>query len=250
MKKMNLIKVALVLASPCLVAIAGAAATGGIANSAHDWSLQSWNVNKDLCGPCHMAHGSQIPVSIPLWSHETLEVSWTPFVSPNGTPIGQPDGHSKACLSCHDGTLAFNQLKGQVPSGTTPLYVQGDYKIGDATARGGTRNDLRGDHPISFDYQTAVNLSPTNTLKLPADALTTTLTPGNNLQGKTVTQAFLKSGKVQCTSCHDVHRSVGDSGISSDKASMTSPDHNPLLVSYGLAADGTGSSLCRSCHNK
>ncbi len=108
MKTLNLIKAALVLALPGLASLGHAA---GIANSAHDFSLESWNVNKDLCGPCHMAHGSDPNNQlIPLWSHQTLEASWTPFVSPHGTPIGQPAGASKACLSCHDGTLAYNQL--------------------------------------------------------------------------------------------------------------------------------------------
>ncbi len=243
MKKLNLITAALVLACPGLAPLANAA---GIANSAHDFSLESWNVNKDLCGPCHMAHGSDPNNQlIPLWSHETLNVSWTPFVSPHGTPIGQPAGASKACLSCHDGTLAYNQLKGQVPPGQTPLFVRGDYVIGNSTGM----HDLRGDHPISFDYTASVNLSPTNSLKLPTEVLSTTLPVGNNLQGQTVQAAFLKSGQIQCSSCHDVHRATGDSGLNSNRPINTQP-HNPLLVAYGIAQDGYGSSLCRSCHNK
>jgi hypothetical protein len=242
MKKVNLIKAVLVLASPCLVAVAGAA---GIANSAHDWSTESWNVNRDLCGPCHMAHGSDPNNQlIPLWSHQTLNATFTVFVSPHGTTINQPGGASKACLSCHDGTIAYNQLKGQVPAGQTPLYVQGDYVIG-----GGAAHDLRGDHPISFDYNEAVTKSPTNTLKLPTEQLNQTLPAGNNLINQTVAAAFLKNGAVQCNSCHDVHRSIGNSGQSSDKP-INAPVHNPLLVAYGLAQDGYGSSLCRSCHNK
>ena len=243
MKKLNLIKAALVLALPGLASLANAA---GIANSAHDWSTESWNVNKDLCGPCHMAHGSDPNNQlIPLWSHETLNVSWTPFVSPHGTPMGQPAGASKACLSCHDGTLAYNQLKGQVPDGQTPQFVRGDYVIGNSTGM----HDLRGDHPISFDYTASVNLSPTNSLKLPNEVLNQTLPLGNNLQGQTVSAAFLRNNQVQCTSCHDVHRATGDSGLNSNRPINTQP-HNPLLVAYGLAADGYGSSLCRSCHNK
>jgi hypothetical protein len=242
MKKVNVTKVVLALALPAWVTAASAA---GIANSAHDWSTESWNVNKDLCGPCHMAHGSDPNNQlIPLWSHETLNATFTVFVSPHGTTINQPGGASKACLSCHDGTIAYNQLKGQVPTGQTPLYVQGDYVIGQ-----GASHDLRGDHPISFDYFESVTKSPTNTLKLPTEQLTTTLPAGNNLINQTVQQAFLRSGNVQCTSCHDVHRSIGDSGLNSNKP-INTPNHNPLLVAYGLAQDGYGSALCRSCHNK
>lgn len=244
MNKKNLIKVALLLASPCLVG----AAVAGIANSAHDWSTETWNVNKDLCGPCHMAHGSD-PANqlIPLWSHETVGgAAFNPFVSPHGTTIGQPDGASKACLSCHDGVLAYNQLKGQVPTGQNSEYVRTDYKIGQ-----GASHDLRGDHPISFDYLEAYGkVTPTNTLKAVTETLSSTLTPGNNLAGKTVAEAFLKgNNRMQCTSCHDVHRATGDSGLNSNKP-INAPNHNPLLVVSGLATDGSGSALCRSCHNK
>jgi hypothetical protein len=242
MKKVNLIKVLLTLAVPSMVTLANAA---GIANSAHDWSTEAWNTGRDLCGPCHMAHGSDPNNQlIPLWSHETLNATFSVFVSPYNTVINQPGGASKACLSCHDGTIAYNQLKGQVPAGQQPLFVQGDYVIGS-----GANHDLRGDHPISFAYNDSVNNSPTNTLKLPGDKLTTTLPAGNNLINQTVDAAFLKSGQVQCNSCHDVHRSVGSSGLNSDKP-INAPNHNPLLVAYGLAQDGYGSSLCRSCHNK
>src|SRR6476660_2041679 len=76
MKTLHLTKAALLLVLPSLVALANAA---GIANSAHDWSTEAWNVNKDLCGPCHMAHGSD-PANqlIPLWSHQTLNATWQP----------------------------------------------------------------------------------------------------------------------------------------------------------------------------
>jgi hypothetical protein len=244
MKTLNLTKAALLLLVPSLVTLANAA---GIANSAHDWSTESWNVNKELCGPCHMAHGSDPNNQlIPLWSHETINATWMPFQSPHGTTIGQPDGPSKACLSCHDGTLAYNQLKGQVPVGQSPLYVQGDYVIGNVNGV----HDLRGAHPISFLYNDAVNNSPTNSLKLPGEVLSTTLPAGNNLVGSSVQNAFLTSdGKVQCISCHDVHRQKGDSGLSSNKP-INAPNHNPLLLAYGIAQDGSGSALCRSCHNK
>ena len=238
MKKLNLMKIALSLVLPGLVTLNCAA---GVANSAHDWSTESWNSGKDLCGPCHMAHGSD-PANqyIPLWSHQTDTANFTPFVSPHGTTINQPDGPSRACLSCHDGTLAYNQLKGVTVG--PEQKVMGDYVIGG-------NHDLRGDHPVSFSYNEAINKSPTNSLKLATETLTTTLTPGNNLVGLQVQDAFLRNGNVQCTSCHDVHRARGDSGLNSDKPINTT-GHNPLLLVSGLAQDGTGSGLCRSCHNK
>ena len=252
MKKLNIIGAALALAAASVTS-----ANAGVAGSAHDFAKEAWNVNADICGPCHMAHGSDPNNQlIPLWSRAVPTATWTPFVSPHGTTIGSPKDASLACLSCHDGTVAYNQLKGQTVG--TPQYVQGDYVIGQ-----GAQRDLRGDHPISFDYNEAVTKSPTNTLKLPSEVLSSaaTLPPGNTLNGQTVQQAFLKKGTglagntaIQCTSCHDIHRSVGDSGFNSDKSTFAQPGHNPLLVVFStqgrLAGDTYGSALCRSCHNK
>jgi len=257
MKKLNLICVSLALSGAINMAHAG------IAGSAHDWanSANPWNVNKDLCGPCHMAHGADPEAQlVPLWSREVPTATWTPFVSPHGTTIQSPtpDDSSLACLSCHDGTVAYNQLKGQTIG--PDRFVLGDYVIGNGAAR-----DLRGDHPVSFDYNAAVNnpLTPTNTLKLATTVLgvgaDNPLPSDHNFNGQTVQAAFLKNGgagtsTMQCASCHDVHRSIGDSALNSDMATFTSPNHNPLLVVFNgngrIGADGYGSSLCRSCHNK
>jgi hypothetical protein len=258
MKKENLTIALLAVACTALVNVAGAAT--GIAGSAHDFSQANWNrADKDLCGPCHMVHGSDPNNQvIPLWSRDYLPAQdYQLFQSPHGTVTYQPRGASRACLSCHDGTVAYNQLKGQVPKGQTGVPVGGDYIIG-------KNHDLRGDHPISFDYQEAYNNSPTwpaKTLKAVNDHLTSdTLPAGNNMIGKEVKEAFLKSvniggtatidTSVECTSCHDVHRSIGDSGVNSQGPIPTdgSP-HNPLLVAYGTAG-GSGSTLCRSCHIK
>lgn len=245
MNKRILLRATLALLFPSTLAMAG-----GIANSAHDWTTESWNIqNKDVCGPCHMAHSSSSDQAIPLWSHQSTDpgrftkLFTSPTVISAGITIRPPDGSSKACLSCHDGTLAYNQIGGTVPSGSTPQFVRGDY------VKGGN-GDLSGDHPISFSYVDASFKLGTNSLKAPTDVLGTTLPVNNNLRNQTVSQAFLTSGgDMQCDSCHDVHRQRGDSGLSSDKP-LNTTGHNPLLVVYGVGADGLGSALCRSCHNK
>jgi hypothetical protein len=181
-------------------------------------------------------------------------VGWTVFTSPSvqnsGLTIRQPDGSSKACLSCHDGTLAYNQLKGQ-QVGPTAYTVAGSYVIGNTFAP----FNLGGDHPISFSYVEAYSKVQTNSLQAIGTVLSSsagTLSVGNNLNGQTVQSAFLKGvglTDVQCSSCHDVHRQTGDSGFNSNKPINTT-GHNPLLVVFNIGSDGYGSGLCRSCHNK
>lgn len=246
MKKLNLLMIGVALTLP---ALSQAATNKGIEGSVHDFSNVTnnlWNTRSGVCSPCHAAHHTDPAQLVPLWVHATSTATFQMYSSPSMDAVvgTTPTGASLACLSCHDGTLAYNQLKGQVPAGQTPQYVSGDYVIGN-----GALHDLRGDHPISFSYTAAVSASPTNTLKLPAEVLTTTLPTGNNLQGQTVDKAFLKNGQMECTSCHDVHRTSGNSAQNSDKPINGQP-HNPLLVAYGVAQDGYGSSLCRSCHNK
>jgi hypothetical protein len=246
MKTRNLLCAALALLFPSSLALAG----GGIANSAHDWTTESWNIqDKNVCGPCHMAHSSGSDQAIPLWSHQSTDpgrftkLFSSPTIVSAGITIRTPDGSSKACLSCHDGTIAYNQIAGQTVGGTANAqFVRGDYVKG-----GG--GDLSGDHPISFSYVDAYSKLGTNSLRAPTDVLNTTLPLNNNLRNQTISAAFLTSGDLQCNSCHDVHRQRGDSGLSSDRPLSTTP-HNPLLVVYGVAADGLGSALCRSCHNK
>ncbi|HZL43242.1 MAG TPA: hypothetical protein VFD66_08165 [Verrucomicrobiae bacterium] len=230
-------------------------AQAGIANSMHDFSHESWNTTRDLCGPCHMAHGSDVNNQLlPLWGHATTTRTFTPFTSPtvvaNSIAIGQPNGSSKACLSCHDGSLAVNQYGGAIQGGS-PRMINSDYQVG-------ANGDLSGDHPISFTYDStlAAQIVPANSLYDPSTrVLGAVVSSGNNLAGQTVQAAMLYPDvnnvpKLQCASCHDVHRQRGDSSFNSDAGSVTGPGHNPLLVIFNLGQDGSGSALCRACHNK
>jgi predicted CXXCH cytochrome family protein len=105
-----------------------------------------------------------------------------------GTDIAQPNGASKLCLGCHDGSYtAFTS------GGANATYVFGV-------------EDLKATHPISFTYDTALAAKTLHhgRVKDPATA-----TSG---LGGTIAQDLLDAkSKVQCTSCHDVHTTgIGD----------------------------------------
>ena len=97
------------------------------------------------------------------------------------SPLGQPRGSSKLCLSCHDGTVALGQT---VNDGLISLLNAGPGgKIPAGSSNLGT--DLTDDHPVSFQRSAA----DTETADPPAgDAV-----------------AYDAAGQVQCTSCHDPH---------------------------------------------
>jgi hypothetical protein len=253
------------MAGVIAMAMAGTSwGAGGVEGSIHDFSMSSmtnssgfsyygsWNSRHGVCSPCHAAHHTDPAQLAPLWTHESTVAPFTPYGSPtlqaagvNGGTLGQPDKESLACLSCHDGTVAVNQLIG----GTFTNVAAGGIFI-DAGAQIGT--DLHTTHPISFTYDAALatldgGLENPTTYKI-GDAktkLTVQTAPkpatfsGTDLTGKTIDQAMLFGHKMQCSSCHDVHRLEG-----------SSPSSGILARLSGTDPDGRGSVLCRTCHIK
>ncbi|MBI1818714.1 MAG: hypothetical protein HY202_04285 [Nitrospirae bacterium] len=76
------------------------------------------NINGEICVFCHTPHGGRTDVAgggAPLWNRRLSDSTlFTPYDSPNfdkaGLTPGRPKGVSLACLSCHDGTIAFDSL--------------------------------------------------------------------------------------------------------------------------------------------
>jgi hypothetical protein len=71
----------------------------------------------EVCVFCHTPHGANpdTPGDAPLWNRALPDgAQFTAYSSPNfdakGTTPGTPKGVSLACLSCHDGTIAFDAM--------------------------------------------------------------------------------------------------------------------------------------------
>lgn len=225
-------------------------ARAGILGSPHDFSSQSWNTDPSdpatVCSTCHTPHHADNTV-VPLWSHQTTVASFTMYNNANvavadlqATVDAQPAGPSKACLSCHDGTVAVNTY-----GGIGNFSTHGPATILTNSALIGT--DLTHSHPISLSYTPAITgtglgqdkwlYNPNTTPVLTPDS--GIFVPGNDM----TVNGFLLNGKnrLECTSCHDVHNQEG-----------TPFDivKNPKLVKIVGTQAGKGSLLCRSCHNK
>ena len=190
-----------------------------ITGSAHDFSATGWS-GGEICLPCHTPHNSKTGADnlAPLWDHavtgSTFSVYPHTFGTLQATP-GQPGGTSKACLSCHDGTVGLDAY-GTATTGTATIA---------ATANFGT--DLSNDHPISFTYDSTLAGNDGELVDPSADGDTDANTVG-------AFSLFLPlfSGSLECGSCHDVHNTA-----SAGNASL-------LLV------DNAGSALCLKCHVK
>jgi hypothetical protein len=216
----------------------------GVAGSPHDFSAAAWNTRRGVCSACHQAHHTDPNQIAPLWAHATSTANFTPYSSPTlNAAVGTPSGVSLACLSCHDGTVAINQNISGTIAGGTAEYIDESAQIGP---------NLHTTHPISFTYDTALaqadtGLEDPSVYKIgdPKTGLTISTAPvppswsGTSLTGKTIEEALLVGGKMECSSCHDVHKQEG-----------SAPSSGILIRISGSDSTSRGSLICRTCHIK
>lgn len=212
-------------------------AGAGIVNSPHDFSAATWNFRGEICRVCHVPHdhnrASQLYLNGLLWNHQVSAETYTMYnqawsSSIDGAQSAQPDGVAKLCLGCHDGTVAIDQFDKNFDGVFQPLgptiadFAAGDFLVGGFLD--GTNVDLRGTHPLSITYDPTAdgNLQPT----------TTTMGSSGTIAD------VLDNGKVQCSSCHDVH----------DQESVAAT--HLLRVAQTVAQGGSASGLCLTCHVK
>ncbi len=176
------------------VSLAGVAALtlasgsrGSIVGTKHDLSSYGWGTDQ-TCKFCHTPHNAQTSTLAPLWNRTASTATYTLYGDGGSSPtfnatntITQPSASSKACLSCHDGTVAMDTF------GTRT----GTHKMGGTSSLG---TDMRNNHPISFTYDAAL-ASTDGGLSVPVSP-------------RFVDAAHkvpLFNAKVECASCHSVH---------------------------------------------
>ena len=197
---------------------------GTIADTKHDFSASGWS-GGEICIACHTPHNANTAVTdAPLWNHNLSEVATYALYQSdtlNSAP-GQPTGTSKLCLSCHDGTVAYDNTTG----GT---------KMSGTSAVGSGANGLSDDHPISFNFDTAL-ANADGALHDPSTAVT--IGSGDDTKTGTIASVMLIGGQVQCATCHDVHNK------------FTAAIVPPATTNRLLRVSNAGSGLCLTCHNK
>jgi hypothetical protein len=203
-----------------------------IKNTHHDFRGAAWS-NGELCRPCHIPHGANTEVAnSPLWSHELTSASYNVYenITLNATP-GQPNGRSKLCLSCHDGTVAVENHSGN---------SSGEWFLDNETwRRGGIGTNLKNDHPISFTYNSAL-ANADGELHDPS-------TTSSGLGG-TIAEDLLEGGSLECSSCHDVHVArKTDEGCSGCHFANGGSIYAKTL---SLRVDNEESAFCLTCHKK
>ncbi len=147
-----------------------------------------------ICKFCHVPHNAIEPV--PLWGHALSQAQYetAEITTPDGVrePAPQPDGSSRLCLSCHDGTVALGDVAGEA----RPIAMRTADRLRPGR-RGFLGTDLSGSHPISFVvFETHPDEVPLHhdSILRPLSAITSD--PDVKLDA---------AGKMQCTTCHDPH---------------------------------------------
>jgi hypothetical protein len=220
----------------------------GIVGSPHDFTDDfsneaggavaelAWNQREEICRVCHVPHdhnrATQYYLNGLLWNHAVSSATYTMYDSAwsstlDGAQSPQPDGIAKLCLGCHDGTIAidtFDKYAGTAGNEIQNIYGGGVSNFWMVPFTDGANLDLRGTHPLSIEYDTVAdpNLRGTSTT-----------------MGTSGTIAdVLDAGKVQCSSCHDVHDQESVAGT------------HLVRVAQSVAQGGTASGLCLTCHDK
>lgn len=217
----------------------------GIAGSAHDFSDgiqggsggaaidESWNNRGEICRVCHVPHdhskATQAYTNGLLWNHDVSVTSFTMYDNAwsetiTGTQSASPDGTSKLCLGCHDGTVGLDQFDGRTGSNTVNVTAyDAGYKVP------GFAGDLRGTHPLSIQFPAG----ETGDGKNFADPAVATWADGSTVA------STLNDNKVQCSTCHDVHNQESVSGT-----------HLLRTAQKDMGAGEAASGLCLTCHVK
>lgn len=176
-----------------------------------------------VCGFCHSPH-TEAGGPAPLWNRGDSVAAYTMYTSPtiDMTIAGAPASISLACLSCHDGTVAFDQLINGAGSGGYNAagasqgwsFTQNAAPVGNTMPAGVTNlgTVLTGDHPISVTYN---------------PALDTQFVALATVQASAVQLYGAGEDQVECASCHDPHE-----------------DTNPTFLRVGI------DTLCTVCHIK
>ncbi len=273
-----------------LLAFSGTA-SAGIADTKHNLGSGAGPAGRnqttdtaEICVFCHTPHGADTNAPAPLWNkrlgaagapagggtYTTYDTLQTPSLDGTVAPVGSI---SMACLSCHDGTQAMDNIINAPGSGGvvadgggadgrtfawTGPTVNAAGRLSSGAALIGT--DLSNDHPIGIQYcgrgLSGAGTTVSGTCKDGDFVLPQTQAINGNQvfwvdtggAGKQRTDLPLYvratgglGPLVECASCHDPHVSSGQAGPTGT---------GQVAGATFLRVSNASSAVCTSCHVK
>ncbi|MBI5038900.1 MAG: hypothetical protein HZC13_03935 [Nitrospirae bacterium] len=239
----------------------------------------------EVCVFCHTPHGGLTNVAggaAPIWNRNLSAATYTLYDSPNfdgKATVTQPQGVSVACLSCHDGTVAFDSLLNFSGSGSTNNITgfsptSGTPRV-DTTTRmminSGAQEypmlgtNLSNDHPVSMEIpcttdpqfsQICVGIAA-DSARLLAGKVSYLSRSGDFIlipDGRDRIRAYpTVAGKayIECASCHNPHENTSTRFLRHPSIDGTVLPLPSGITAAQLNSDrNAGSLLCLSCHQK
>lgn len=271
-----------------LWALAGSA-SAQIATTRHNLGTNSTQTNHvttgtaEVCVFCHTPHGADVTTTNapPLWNkrlatgatYTTYATLNTPSLDGEILPVGSI---SVACLSCHDGTQAMDNIINAPGSGGYDVTGGGTNGLGyvwtgnvtaeglmNATTVANLGTNLSNDHPIGIQYcgggltgattvvsgtcrDTDFNRVGVRTASINSNQVfwvetgtADTVKTRTDLPLYTRTFASATGPSVECGTCHDPHVSDGQTGPNGQLAGATF-----------LRISNASSAVCTTCHVK
>jgi len=243
-------------------ALLGGSGNVTLSNNPHNFAYNSTGVKADtedrICVFCHTPHGASSDSALvngPLWNHELSSaiynnwgsgslVNTPPYISNVGfvnmltDQPAQPDGTSRMCMSCHDGTISIGNIvsgsaitmdtadacidaDGSLSTSCIPLTFQdlttkhvvsvpmNDQLIADSAANCDGSQTTRLSYPWNGVSPQSDNVFLRPTLELyPVSSGSPGVSSGfpNNKYSTNYSYG------VQCSTCHDPHKWNSSSG--------------------------------------
>lgn len=228
----------LFFAAMLLLMQVGVGIAGPLANTKHDLHTGSTAAIKatsptvdDTCVFCHTTHNGTPGGAAPLWNHALTSATlrWSPTTTVRGTTLPTDitsaalEG-TRACMSCHDGTVALGSVlvyynSSTDTSGPMTFTVTGTNTTGGKLAS------------TSLSYMDPTHMEKNHPLGVPKPAAK----PGfsNYVASDGGTGVWYRTSSdnnqyVECQSCHD--------------------PHNTTVMPF-LRISNAGGAICSSCHN-
>lgn len=272
----------------------GAAQAAGITSTKHNLSTSGTGTNKltagtdQICVFCHTPHGSDTSAAVPLWNKKLPSTSYAVYNSVAASATSTIDGQiltvgsiSLACLSCHDGTQAMDNIVnapgsgGYVAAGAVPL---GWTWSGSSTMPVGIANigsDLKNDHPIGIQYcgggLTSNGAGSVTGTCADSDFISSVNTVTSDGRSATVNSALINNGNVFWIDLPSNNGTAKDGKRGKQDIALYTRDftgsagtpsvecgscHDPHVESIGtdnvsfMRVSTAGSKICLSCHVK
>jgi len=167
--------------------VAAGSASAGIVNTKHNLGASGTGPNttggtNEICIFCHTPHGGDTGAAVPLWNKQLSDPAQFTTYDQLGTStldaaVDFVGSVSLACLTCHDGTQAIDNIRNAPGSGlfdatgggvngrtgaawawtSTDSTLNAEGQFVNSIDTGGTNiwmlgTDLRNDHPVSMQY--------------------------------------------------------------------------------------------------